>query len=296
MRTLPLLDCYALARLFSSSVIQEIARRGRSPLMKKLISESGLSNSLPDLPTLSAFFDWAFSILRVTENRHEYIYKNAIANKILLGTHSLKTTCMLTEFRAGRCKADVVLFNGTSTVYEIKSERDSLDRLQKQIDEYLGVFDILQVISGENHLTELERSIPSGVGIQVLTERFTIREYRQSVSNIANIRPERVFDSLQRHEYLAILEMNGMVVPELPNTRIHAVAAEMFASLTPEQAHQGMIIILKKTRSPIGLQHFIHSVPCALKAAALAVPLNTRERTRFVEALADKPYRVIGWT
>lgn len=295
MRAQLLPDYYALARLFSSSVIREIARRGHSKLMGKLIAESGLADSLPDLPTLSAFFDWAFRILRVTENRHEYIYKNAIANKVLLGTHSLNTTCMLTEFRAGRCKADVVLFNGTSTVYEIKSERDSLDRLQKQIDEYLGVFDILQVICGENHLAVLERSIPSAVGIQVLTGRFTIREYRQAVSNVANIRPERIFDSLQRHEYLAILEMNGMVVPALPNTQIHAVAAEMFASLTPEQAHQGMVAILKQTRSSIALQHFIQSVPSALKAAALSVPLTQRERTRFVEALADKPYKAIGW-
>ena len=296
MRTQPLLDCYALARLFSSSVIREIARRGRSPLMGKLITESGLADSLPKIPTLGEFFNWSFRILQITENRHEYIYKNAIANKVLLGIHSLKTTCMLTEFRAGICKADVVLLNGTSTVYEIKSERDSLERLQKQLSQYLDLFDMVQVICGENHLAALERSIPHSVGIQVLTDTFTIRTYRPAQSNLANVRPERIFDSLQRHEYLTILRMNGMEVPALPNTQIHAIAAPMFASLTPEQAHQGMVTVLKITRSPIALQRFIKAVPNALKAAALSVPLNQQERTRFVETLAVTPCKVFGWS
>lgn len=47
---------------------------------------------------------------------------NVIANKILLGKHSLNTSHMLSEFRVGYNKADVVIINGTSSVYEIKSE------------------------------------------------------------------------------------------------------------------------------------------------------------------------------
>lgn len=285
----------ALARLFSSSVIRELAQKGRSPLFGRLLSELNLSDPLPDTKTLGNFLDWAYIEFRRKNNRHEYIYKNAIAEKVLLGKHSLNTACMLTEFRAGDCKADVVILNGTSTVYEIKSERDDLSRLQRQLAEYLKIFQYVQVITGENHLDALERLIPKEVGIQVLTDRFTIRDYRSATSNIPNICPERVFESLQRSEYLTILNMNGIPVPEVPNTRIHSVAKQLFITLTPEQAHQGMVDVLKKTRSPIPIREFIRSVPGALKAAAISIPLNQQERSRLLEALNMEFETALRW-
>lgn len=284
----------ALARLFSSSVIREIAQKGYSTLFRRLLYESGLESSFNDDDTLRELFDEAFGILQIEGNRHEYIYKNAITQKILLGKHSLKTSCMLSEFRAGKCKADVVILNGTSTVYEIKSERDKLDRLENQLYEYLRIFDQVQVITCENHVSTLERTIPKEVGIQILTNRFTISDYRLATSNKANICPEQIFESLQRREYLAILDKYGIIVPEVPNTRIHSIAKQLFNSLTPQQAHEGMVEVLKKTRSPLILREFINALPNALKAAAISVPLSNEERYRFLDALEMKLETVLN--
>ncbi|PKG80047.1 hypothetical protein CXF80_18020 [Shewanella sp. Actino-trap-3] len=71
--------------------------------------------------------------------RYEYFYKNTIANNRLLGRHSLRTAAMITEFRVGRNIADCVIFNGSSTCYEIKTEFDSLSRLDAQLDSYLQI-------------------------------------------------------------------------------------------------------------------------------------------------------------
>lgn len=289
-------DTSALARLFSSGVIRELAEKGYSPLFGRLLAELALPEALRDITTLADFFDWAFCEFRRRNNRHEYIYKNAIAQKVLIGKHSLNTACMLTEFRAGDCKADVVILNGTSTVYEIKSERDALNRLQRQLSEYLKVFDYVQVITGDNHLRALESLIPEQVGIQVLTDRFTISDHRPPISNARNVCPERVFESLQRSEYLEILSAHGIVVPDVPNTRIHAAAKELFITLTPEQAHQGMVDVLRRTRSPIALRDFVQSVPCALKAAAISVPLTRQERLRLLEALSGEFRTALAWT
>lgn len=68
-------------------------------------------------------FEAALSILRTGHHRDEYVYKAALTQKVLLGTHSLKTACMINEFRVADCKADLVILNGTAAVYEIKSER-----------------------------------------------------------------------------------------------------------------------------------------------------------------------------
>ncbi len=285
----------ALAYLFSSGAIRELAHKGHSPLVGRLLAESGLIQCLDSNCTLSKVYDQAFSILKAKDYRHEYIYKNAIAQKILLGKHSLNTSSMLTEFRAGSCKADVVILNGTSVVYEIKSEKDNLDRLEKQLLEYLGIFDQIYVITGECHVASLLKVIPEEIGIQILTNRFQISEYRPAVSNVSNVSPEQIFESLQRSEYLAILQKNGIGVPNLPNTRIHTAAKELFVTLTPEQAHSGMVEILKQTRNPISLRQFVQSVPDSLRAAAISVPLSNSERSCFLSALNTDLETVLEW-
>src|SRR4029453_5364083 len=97
-------------------------------------------------------FDAAFAVLKKGGLRDEYIYKAALTHRVLLGKHSLKTASMLTEFRAGDCKADISILNGTTTVFEIKSERDSLTRLARQIENYKRVFASVFVIGGENYV------------------------------------------------------------------------------------------------------------------------------------------------
>ena len=121
----------AVSRLFASSIFRELATRGSSPAFARLARETCLFEVPAENGRVRDAFDTAFAALRVVGNRDEYIYKAALTHNVLLGTHSLKTASMLAEFRVGQCKADVAILNGTSTVYEIKSERDSLDRLER---------------------------------------------------------------------------------------------------------------------------------------------------------------------
>src|SRR6266568_1535168 len=110
----------AISRLFSSSVVHEMARKGRSPLFARLVSQSQLLGSISLSERVYTLFDAAFSLLKREGYRHEYIYKAALTHKILLGKHSLQTASMINEFRVGDCKADVAILNGTATVYEVK--------------------------------------------------------------------------------------------------------------------------------------------------------------------------------
>ena len=74
---------------------------------------------------LSNWFDFFYNLL-FSSYRCEYVYKNAIATKLYLGGHhSLQHSLLTNELRIGQSRADVVILNGTSTVYEIKSEYDS---------------------------------------------------------------------------------------------------------------------------------------------------------------------------
>jgi hypothetical protein len=116
------------------------------------VIQSQLFGSISLSKRVYAILDAAFSLLRREGYRHEYIYKADLTHKILLGKHSLHTASMINEFRVGDCKVDVAILNGTATVYEVKSERDSLARLERQIAAYATVFAKVYVIASESHI------------------------------------------------------------------------------------------------------------------------------------------------
>jgi hypothetical protein len=123
--------------LFSSGVIRELARTGKSRLFVKLAKEAQLLDASRVFVRVCDIFCDAFDVLKVQGCRDEYVYKTALVRNILLGRHSFQTASMLNEFRVGECKADLAILNGTATVYEVKSERDSLSRLERQLIAYL---------------------------------------------------------------------------------------------------------------------------------------------------------------
>jgi hypothetical protein len=273
-----------LARLFSAAVVKELAATGRSPLAAAILKEAAFPHVLDPATPLWEFFDQVYALL-FRSYRNEYIYKNVIAQKILLGVHSLTTTCMLTEFRAGNCKADTVLLNGTSAVYEIKSAYDSIERLARQITAYRQVFDNINVITSESQAEKVSAAVEKDIGLMVLTDRNTIRTVRAPVSLKHSTQPSVIFDSLRRNEYEQIIECHFGTVPHVSNARIYQACRDLFSTLSPGTAHDAMVTVLKKRGNNRGLNEFVASVPASLKALSLSCRLNNAEQVRFSHAL-----------
>lgn len=222
----------------------------------------------------------------VSKLRSEYVFKNAIANRILLGRHTLNTAAMLTEFRAGTNKADAVILNGTSTVYEIKSERDKLCRLEAQLDSYLRIFDKVVVVADECHLKELLEILPPNVGLTILSSRYQFSTIREPMSNLYDLDPVQMFESLRRSEYLQILaDLKGWKATGIPNGIIHEAACREFATLPVEQAHAGFVQALRERAKRQERDWFVLAVPKHLKALAVSLSLKKNEQERILGAL-----------
>lgn len=278
-----------LARFFSSSVLRELAQSGHSAIAGRLSQKNHLFEQFGSTMPVGEFYDAIFRRL-VKEYRHEYIYKNAIAEKILLGKHNLKTAFMLTEFRVADCKADAVVLNGTSHVYEIKSEMDSFERLDRQLAAYRRMFDYITVITTERLYQSVLERVPREIGIMVLAEgeyQFRVKKCRrEAVSNKRNVDPLVILDSLQRREFLKIIKEHcGVSFTDTPNTRIYAEARNVFKQLTPEAAHDAMVEVLKQRRETRRIADFVLDVPASLKAASLSLRLTQTERSRFIGLL-----------
>ena len=106
------------ARIFSSNYLIRLAS-GDFSLLNHVARD--LLNIEPANLSVVDVFEQTYKQLSKCY-RHEYYFKNTIANKRLLGSHSLNTATMLSEFRVGRNIADCVILNGQSTCYEIKTE------------------------------------------------------------------------------------------------------------------------------------------------------------------------------
>ncbi|MCB9384686.1 MAG: sce7726 family protein [Bryobacterales bacterium] len=285
----------AISRLFASSVIREMARKGRSPLFARLASESRLLPSLSLSQRVSGVFEAAFSLLKREGYRHEYIYKAALTHRILLGTHSLQTASMLHEFRVGDCKADLAILNGTATVYEVKSERDSLSRLDRQLEAYAKVFAKIYVIVGENHVESVMRSVPGGVGVLRLNNRQQISTLRDAADCPERTCPEAIFDSIRTNEAQSILLAQGIKIPDVPNTAMSRALRKLFLQLDPRQAHEAMVATLKRTRDLAPLSQLISQLPPSLQPAALSVPLRKLDHERLVAAVHTPLRDAMTW-
>ncbi|EFI53563.1 sce7726 family protein [Afipia sp. 1NLS2] len=285
----------SLTRLFSSAVFHDLAKRGRSALFARLVRNSNLPLKGGARATVGDAFEVAFSMLTTLGRRDEYVYRAAITHKILMGTHSLRTASMLSEFRAGECKADLVILNGTSTVYEIKSERDSLARLAKQVANYKKVFASVNVIVGEGHVDSVILTVPKDVGVICLSRRYQISVVRDAANRPGRICPDTVFQSLRSAEAKSILKALGVDVPDLPNTLRYAAMRDLFHQLRPSDLHAQMVTTLRRTRNLEPLTSLVDQLPQSLHAAALSVPVRRGDHQRLVDAVATPLRDAMAW-
>lgn len=274
----------SLARVFSRSVLTELVSQNRSPYIDEILNSSGFIESISENTTYEDIFEMVYDYL-LKVYRGEYVYKNAIANKILLGKHDLETSYMLMEFRVATCKADAVILNGTSNVYEIKSEFDSLDRLENQVKTYQKVFDMVHVIAASSQLEKVAETVDSTVGLMKLTKEGTIETRREAVSGRGNIQTDVIFDSLRMSERKGILRDKYGLLPTVPNTQAYKVYKELFCRLDPSEVHRSMVEVLKKRGDCSRLKEFVLGVPSSLKALALSSKLSKADFEAFSSIL-----------
>lgn len=93
---------------------------------------------------------------------NETVIKSSFINKILLrrGSH-----VSIFEFSVGNSRVDLCKINGVSIAYEIKTDLDNLQRLSKQLTDYMQVFDKVYLICSEHKIDNANIQIPNNCGI-----------------------------------------------------------------------------------------------------------------------------------
>lgn len=254
-----------LSNLFSSSFIDKIIKGNHDCYLNTILKESNFKSRSRKYYTLGNTLSDVFKYLN--ENyRCEYIYKTAILKELLLKNHNLSNSVYLTEFRAFTAKADIVILNGTSTAYEIKSDVDNLSRLVNQVGIYQKMFDRVYVVSNAGNVGKINAIIPKQVGIAVLQSDSSIRFQRRSASHLKYLDKSLMFDALRKPEYLSIIEDIFGNKVDVPPTLAHSHCKKKFITLNNETAHKYYLRALKNRKFRDTQVQLIDNVHLSLKA------------------------------
>lgn len=275
-------DNKAVAKAFNSNVLNDIAN-GNFAYVEKVAAQHFQLNSPI---SLEHFFNKAFDFLG-NEYPNEYFYKNLISTKILCGKHSLNTATMLSEFRVGSNKADCVILNGQSTCYEIKTDYDSLIRLEDQLSSYLQLFDEVYVVCSTKFIQAVLDLAPKEVGVLRLSERQTFSQIRKATKRKTPLNKKLLMQSLRQHEYKELAERLKGEPVESPNTLIYNECfsiVEQFENL--DTLNEYFIDILKKSRK--NNAKLINSLPKALTNAAISYRFSKKEAEMLIKYFKEK--------
>lgn len=111
----------------------------------------------------------------------------------------------------GDARVDIAVVNGLLGGYEIKSDRDKLDRLPQQLSVYELCFDTMTIVVGAKHLDNCYDVIPASWGVWEATAtplgvRF---ETKRDPSINPTVSPDHVVQLLWRQEAFDSLKVLG---------------------------------------------------------------------------------------
>lgn len=251
-----------LNRVFSRKTIRDLISGHRNPAYSAVVQQYlGHTSAVTNRDIIHEIYD---TIRRC--HRNEYFYKNTLLTKLLLGRHSTNTTTALTEVQVEGSKADFVLINGRAVVYEIKTELDTLERLDGQIRNYYKAFTNVCVLTSESHYQRVEallRSSPQ-VGICVLTDRGTISTKREPSEDVSQLDHRTMFKILRKSEYEYVLSEFFGTVPKCPPAHYYKECLRLFCQLNTKAAYNAFIKQLKK-RVTLRDNDYVEYVPYELK-------------------------------
>ena len=273
------------SRLFSPPIFKKIVAENDSTFFVDKIEPRlrKTSKETSNLALIKLFY-------KTLEKKYrcEYIYKNTLFNPILK-EHGLKSTLTLNEFKIGKSIADLVLLNGSAKIYEIKTELDSLDKLEKQISDYLKFTDKIYIVTDDAHATQLQTAYSkSSIGIMLLNQKNKLETIKEAKSDTRQFDFDTLFKVLRKQEYLDLTMSNFNYIPDVPNTKIFRSCYALLSEVDILEFQKQVVTKLKDRtiQSPKNL--LSRKTPKELKYICNSLDLNEKEYAVLYDFLNTK--------
>ena len=197
----------------------------------------------------------------LSSRRDEEFYRAVLMWKLLLRDKSLSYTKAFWQLHVADSIADLVMVNGHGSVYEIKSDLDSFERLEGQISDYFKVFSFVNIVIPEHRIESAKRKLSnlgdSGehVGIYVLTKRGALHCVKQSCEYDAALESNALIRMLRKPEYTRVLMQEGAQVPDSHLASYYVKCCALFQDIPLGRAQREVMAQIKlrnrKTREDL---------------------------------------------
>lgn len=272
------------ANIFSSTSFARLLKYEDFDFINKKIERYDSNKIGKNIITYSDYIRYAYNTLK-KEYRCEYIYKNEIINELLLKKYGTKDTVVINEFKVGNSVADMVLFNGTSKAFEIKTELDSERRLNGQLSDYTQIFKECYIVTHESLIGKyLNKN--ENIGVIAITKHgksFKMEEVRKATVS-EEIDSDILMRSIRAQEYKSIITSYFGILPNVNSFKMFDECALLMKEI-PDNALNSLFIAELKKR--VTNTQFLKSYYKELRQLCLSLNINQTEYLKLNNKLSQ---------
>lgn len=215
--------------------------------------------------------------------RCEYVYKNELI-KLLLKKYGTRNSVYFSEFRVGNSIADMVMFNGESKAFEIKTEYDTPRRLEKQMDDYKRFFDKCYIVVPDDRVDEYYGFVESTTGIITMSRdngRIILKEIRHAEQNV-RFESEALMSCLRTEEYKNIVLSLGKSLDGVAGYDMYTFCYQVISKATPDDLRDLFLCEVKKRKNNTAL---LRKYPMSIRQMMLSLNLSEDKANKLLKLL-----------
>ena len=216
---------------------------------------------------------------------NEYIYKNEFLNKWLLKELGVSDSVVFNEFRVGNAVADLVMFNGNSKVFEIKTLLDNDTRLSNQLLEYSKIFNEVYLVIPASKLTNY-LEIDTSVGLITYNEENSKFNLIRNAKIKLEINCESLMNVLHTKEYISIVEKHIEKKIVYNDFNKFDICKQLISKLPKELLSSEFVSLMKKR----GRNNFFSKKEKEFNQIFLSMNFNTKRRDALLNKLKLSTY------
>lgn len=231
--------------------------------------------------TYLEYLKYVYSVLAVNY-QNEYIFKNEFLNKWLISELGETNSQIFSEFRVGGSIADLVMFNGCSKVFEIKTELDTDVRLNLQLVNYRKTFNEVYLIVPESKLS-IYKKYDKTVGLITYnsSRENTFTLFRNAKTNF-EIEPTIIMTILHSKEYKSIVKKHYGYLPEMTSFSQFRICSELIFEIPKTKLNQLFIAEIKKRGTSNALSSRYYK---EFNQLFLALKMNRNTKSKMIDIL-----------
>lgn len=225
--------------------------------------------------------------------RCEYVYKNELI-KLLLKKYGTRNSVYFSEFRVGNSIADMVMFNGESKAFEIKTEYDTSRRLDKQMEDYKRFFDKCYIVVPKNRLEEYYNIVEPTTGIITMSRdngRIILKEVRSANQN-KHFDPEALISCLRTEEYKNITLSLGVSLDGVAGYDMYTFCYNVISQADSDKLRRFFLREVKKRKNNTAL---LRKYPMSIRQMMLSLNLPEDKANKLLEQLNININQTYGW-